>query len=144
MQLPDFNLHPQLAADTIPIADLELCRLLLANDSNYPWTILVPRRNNIKDAYKLKSGDQQLLLQESNALCSVLEELFTPEKLNVAALGNMVPQLHIHHVARFKTDKAWPAPIWGAADAAPYTAAMAQEMKNQLTQAISVDYKLLD
>ncbi len=144
MQSTDFTLHPQLAADTIPIADLELCRLLLANDSNYPWTILVPRRNNIREAYKLSPGDQQLLLKESNALCDVLEALFTPEKLNIAALGNVVPQLHIHHVARFRTDKAWPAPIWGAADAVPYKAAKAQEIKNQLTLALSVDYKLLN
>lgn len=139
MNDPHFSLHPQLEADTFAIADLKLCRLLLANDSNYPWIILVPRRINIKEAHKLKSVDQQQLLKESNASCAVLEKLFTPDKLNIAALGNMVPQLHIHHIARFTTDTVWPAPVWGATKAVPYSEPAASELKNKLIKNINLE-----
>lgn len=139
MEKSTFELHAQLAADCIAVADLELCRLLLANDSNYPWTILVPRRTGATETYKLTPADQQLLLKESNALCCAMEALFKPDKLNVAALGNMVPQLHIHHVARLKSDAAWPAPIWGATKAVPYSSKQIQALKQQLTQTISLD-----
>lgn len=134
-----FTLHPKLAADTIAIADLKLSRLLLANDSNYPWTILVPRRNDIKEAFKLSAGDQQQLLQESNELCGLLENLFTPDKLNIAALGNMVPQLHIHHIARFTSDVAWPAPVWGATKSIPYSEQQSHELKEKLISNLGLE-----
>ncbi len=136
---PDFILHPQLAADTIAVADLTLSRLLLANDSNYPWAILVPRRNNIKEAYKLCFDDQQQLLRESNVLCLALETMFKPDKLNIAALGNMVPQLHIHHIARFTTDAAWPSPVWGATQAKPYSAQSKLDVKTKLIDNINLE-----
>lgn len=136
-----FTLHPQLATDTIAIADLKLSRLLLANDSNYPWTILVPRRHDIREAHHLIPEDQQQLLVESNSLCKALETLFNPDKLNVAALGNMVPQLHVHHIARFTTDIAWPAPVWGAAKAKPYTEQDQRRLKERLIDKINLDMK---
>jgi len=133
-----FSLHPRLAADTIAIADLPLCRLLLANDNHYPWTILVPRRDGIREAYELTEQDQLQLLTESNALSKALVRLFNPDKLNIAALGNMVPQLHIHHIARFTSDHAWPAPVWGVADATPYPEPEIRQVKARLLEEISL------
>ena len=106
-----FELHPQLAQDTITISDFPLCRLLLINDSNYPWFILVPRRSQIREIYELQESDQRQLLKESSQLSRVLVKIFQADKLNVAALGNMVPQLHIHHIVRYQDDQAWPKPV---------------------------------
>ena len=85
----------------------------MMNESRYPWFILVPRRADMREMHHLSTADQQQLWQESAQLSQLLEEQFQPDKLNVAAIGNMVPQLHIHHIARYKTDAAWPAPVWG-------------------------------
>ena len=138
MKNNSFSLHPQLAADTIAIADLPLCRLLLANDNHYPWTILVPRRDNIREAYELVQQDQWQLLTESNALSLALTQIFSPDKLNIAALGNMVPQLHIHHIARFNSDHAWPAPVWGVVAAAPYLESESSRIKTMLLENIAL------
>jgi diadenosine tetraphosphate (Ap4A) HIT family hydrolase len=116
-----FELHPQLAADCEWIGDLSLNRVLLVNDKNYPWLILVPMRENIREIFQLTEADQCQLLIESSAVSKLMYEHFKAEKMNVAALGNMVPQLHIHHVARYKDDIAWPGPVWGAASAIFYT-----------------------
>ncbi len=120
--MPDstFILHTQLEADSTFIVDLDLCSVRLINDSNYPWTILVPRRADATEIYKLSIEDQQQLSAESATLSKAMEKLFKPDKMNVAAIGNMVPQLHIHHIARYKTDIAWPAPVWGFTQAIPY------------------------
>jgi diadenosine tetraphosphate (Ap4A) HIT family hydrolase len=117
----NFELHAQLGKDSIWLADWPLCQLRLINDSNYPWFILVPRRANIRDVIDLSDEDQAHLWQESAKLSRLLRQKFSPEKLNLAALGNMVPQLHLHHVARFSSDAAWPSPIWGKVAAIPYT-----------------------
>ncbi len=109
----EFKLHPRLAADTMFIGDWPLCRVLLMNDAQYPWAILVPRRVGLREAYQLEPADQLQLLVESNHLGREMMRTFSGEKLNVAALGNMVPQLHIHHVVRHSGDPAWPAPVWG-------------------------------
>jgi len=106
-------LHPQLAKDCLVLGQFSLCRLLLMNDANYPWFILVPDREGVKEIYQLREDDQQQLLRESSILSRVLMEVFAGEKLNVAALGNVVPQLHIHHIVRYRHDPAWPAPVWG-------------------------------
>lgn len=119
----DWSLHPQLAADTVVIGDLPLGRVLLSNDANYPWTILVPRRAGIREIHELSEADQQQLLRESSWLARALIAEFAPTKLNIAALGNVVPQLHVHHIARFDHDPAWPAPIWGRVPATTYDAA---------------------
>ena len=117
----NFELHAQLAKDSIWLADWPLCQLRLINDSNYPWFILVPRRANIRDVIDLSDEEQAQLWQESAKLSRLLRQKFRAEKLNLAALGNMVPQLHLHHVARFSSDAAWPSPIWGKVAAIPYT-----------------------
>jgi diadenosine tetraphosphate (Ap4A) HIT family hydrolase len=116
-----FELHPQLAKDCIVVCDLPLCRVLLTNDKQYPWLILVPMKNGMKEIIDLSDAEQQTLWQESAKISRILQSLFQPDKLNVAALGNMVPQLHMHHIARFKTDAAWPAPIWGMHPAVAYS-----------------------
>lgn len=129
-----FELHPQLAKDSIWLADWPLSQLRLINDRNYPWFILVPRRANIRDVIDLTEADQSTLWQESAKLSQLLRVKYNPEKLNLAALGNMVPQLHLHHVARYSTDVAWPAPIWGKVAAKPYT----EQQVSQLQQEWSV------
>lgn len=118
-----WTLHAQLAADTVAIGDLPLGRVLLSNDANYPWTILVPRRAGIREIHELDEADQLQLLRESSRLARALVAEFAPTKLNIAALGNVVPQLHVHHIARFDHDPAWPAPVWGRVPALAYTAA---------------------
>jgi diadenosine tetraphosphate (Ap4A) HIT family hydrolase len=116
-----FALHPQLAADTAVAGDFPLCRLLLMNDARYPWFILVPRREGVREIYELADADQAQLAAESAQLGRALMEAFEGHKLNVAALGNMVPQLHVHHVVRYTGDDAWPAPVWGRHPPRPYT-----------------------
>ncbi len=125
-----FELHPQLAADCEWVGDLSLNRVLLLNDKNYPWLILVPMRENIREIFQLSTADQRQLLAESSAVAELMYENFNAEKMNVAALGNMVPQLHIHHVARYQCDPAWPGPVWGAVTAIPYSE---EEMHSRLT-----------
>ncbi len=113
-------LHPQLEKDCFVIGRFPLSLLLLINDSNYPWFILVPQREDVSEIHQLSEQDQQQLMRESSQLSSYIEKEFAADKMNVAALGNMVPQLHIHHVARYISDPAWPAPVWGKFPAAPY------------------------
>ncbi|WP_165862857.1 HIT family protein [Vibrio sinensis] len=108
-----FELHPQLAKDTTLIGHFPLCVALLSKDNAAPWVILVPKRENLKELHHLPMKEQQQFLLESQAVSQALEAIFCPDKLNLGALGNMVPQLHIHHIARFKDDVAWPGPIWG-------------------------------
>lgn len=114
------ELHPQLAQDCLTLGRFPLCYLLLRRDANYPWFILVPDRADIHEIHQLAGGDQQQLLRESTTLSRALEQAFAPDKLNIAALGNMVPQLHLHHIVRYATDPAWPAPVWGRLPALPY------------------------
>lgn len=114
-------LHPQLQQDCFILGQFELCLLLLMNDNQYPWFILVPQRENIREIHHLTADEQIQLMQESSRLASALEQAFAADKINVAALGNVVPQLHIHHIARYTTDAAWPKPVWGLLPAKPYT-----------------------
>lgn len=118
--MSQFCLHPQLVADTLVLGELPLCLVLLANDSQYPWLILVPKQAELREIHHLSESDQQQLMRESCAVAALLESELGAEKINVAALGNMVAQLHVHHVARFSSDAAWPAPIWGKHPAQPY------------------------
>ncbi len=118
----NFELHPRLAADCLVIGDLPLSRLLLMNDRQYPWCILVPRRVGAREIYLLTEADQQQLWRESAQLSAAIMELFMGEKLNIGALGNLVPQLHVHHIVRHAADAAWPGPVWGKHPAQPYTA----------------------
>ena len=116
-----FTLHQRLKQDTHLIGDFRLCRLLLMNDANYPWFILVPRRPDCREIFQLSGEDQRQYLKESSHLAEVLARVFEADKINIAALGNLVPQLHIHHIVRFTSDPAWPNPVWGYCDAQPYT-----------------------
>jgi diadenosine tetraphosphate (Ap4A) HIT family hydrolase len=109
-----WSLHPQLAKDTVTVCDLALSRLLAMNDGEFPWLILVPRRTGASDIIDL--GNEQIQLMEELSLVSrVLKDETRCDKLNVGAIGNVVPQLHVHVVARRKDDPLWPKPVWGAA-----------------------------
>lgn len=115
-----FKLHSQLQQDCIILGQSELNLLLLMNDQQYPWFILVPKREDLREIYQLEAQDLAQFWQESNALSIMLKDSFAADKINVAALGNMVPQLHVHHIARFTKDPVWPAPVWGKLPAQPY------------------------
>ena len=125
-----FQLHPDLARDGIDIGRFPLSRLLMINDSAYPWFVLVPQRQGIKDAHELSEEDHMQLTRESRALCGALMAAFKGEKMNVAALGNMTPQLHVHHIVRFKTDPAWPDAVWGKQ---PLTKMSAAKIEKRVT-----------
>jgi len=127
-----FNLHPQLDEDCILIGQFKLCQLLLMNDANYPWFILVPARENISEIYQLSDEDQKQLLSESTYLSQKLMQAFNGDKMNIAALGNVVPQLHVHHVVRYKTDPSWPAPVWGKLAAIAYDELQLNEIMEKL------------
>ena len=117
---PEFELHAQLQKDCTVIGDLFLSKLLLMNDANYPWFVLVPMRENKREWYELDAAEQKQLLHEANALAKFLQEKTGAKKMNIGALGNMVPQLHVHVIARFEQDASWPAPVWGKYPAVAY------------------------
>lgn len=131
-----YELHPQLAKDTIQVGQYELSDVLLMNDTRYPWVILVPRRVNVREIHQLTESEQQRLLHESSFTAKAMMQLFSAHKMNVAALGNMVEQLHLHHIARFTTDATWPNPVWGRGDAEPYSEVAVSAMLSQLRRAL--------
>lgn len=137
-----FELDPQLEADTFPVAITSLNRIVLMNDSRFPWLILVPERPYITEPFELKAEDQRTLMQESMIVGKSLKALFNAHKLNIAALGNQVSQLHIHHIARFRTDAAWPRPVWGAGAAEPYEAEALRERVALLREVLSNELDL--
>lgn len=139
-----FVLDPRLLQDTLPIGDFPLCRLLLSNDSNYPWFILVPRRPDISEVFQLEAGDQLQLWQETTSLSQVLKGLFDADKLNVAALGNVVSQLHMHVIVRRRDDAAWPAPVWGKHPAVPYTQEQLAVIRERLRPVLGDDFRFDD
>ena len=116
-----FQLHPNLKRDCVFVGSFELCQLLMMNDCQYPWFLLVPQKPDLTELYQLEKPDRQLLIEESSWLAENLALLYQADKMNIAAIGNLVPQLHIHHIVRYKNDKAWPAPVWGKFAAVPYT-----------------------
>jgi diadenosine tetraphosphate (Ap4A) HIT family hydrolase len=115
-----WSLNPQLEKDTISIGDLPLSRVLVIKDANYPWLLLVPRRPDAVEIIDLGEIEQAQLATETNRVARALKEITSADKLNIAALGNVVPQLHIHIIARRKTDAAWPRPVWGVVPALPH------------------------
>ncbi|MGM0481467.1 MAG: HIT domain-containing protein [Pseudomonadota bacterium] len=129
-----FELDPQLAQDSLYLTDWPLSQVRVINDNQYPWFILVPRINGVTEIIDLSEQDQQQLWHESAFLSYWLQAEYRPNKLNVAALGNQVPQLHLHHIARFKNDVAWPAPVWGVAPMQPLTEAEVQRLRDIFKQ----------
>ena len=138
-----FELHPQLDQDCLVLGDFPLCRLLLCKDENFPWCILVPRVEGVREIFQLSESDQRQFLWESSYLSSVLNGIYNAEKMNVAALGNMVPQLHIHHIVRYKNDAAWPGPIWGVVPAKPYSQAQLIETKTKIVDSLSEQFSAI-
>jgi diadenosine tetraphosphate (Ap4A) HIT family hydrolase len=132
-----FALHPQLAADCHILGSFELNLLLMLNDAQYPWFVLVPQRADLSELYQLDADDAKRFWQESHEFSQQIMRIFNGNKLNVAALGNVVPQLHVHHIVRFTTDVAWPKPVWGVSPARALTAPQLDEritlLRSELT-----------
>ena len=133
--MANFELHPDLKRDGIVIGQFPLSLVLLINDSAYPWFVLVPKRAGIKDAIDLEHADYQQLSEESRLFSVALKQIFSAEKLNIAALGNMTPQLHVHHIVRSSSDPAWPNPIWGFQPLTAYTSDEVDAIREKLAAA---------
>ena len=134
-----FELHPVLENDSILIGRFGLCQIRLINDSNYPWVLLVPEREGLTEIHQLSIEDRSLLAEESAFLSAILADLFEADKMNIAAIGNMVPQLHVHHIVRYKTDPAWPAPVWGKLPMKPYSDEALEETADKIAAALQLD-----
>jgi diadenosine tetraphosphate (Ap4A) HIT family hydrolase len=132
-----FTLHPTLAADTVEVTRLPLSRVLLRDDRTFPWVILVPERARTRELFELPCDERGLLMEEIALVSTVLRDLYQPHKINVAALGNQVEQLHVHVIARFHHDAAWPRPIWGVVPAVPYGAHERQTLVGALQDGIA-------
>jgi diadenosine tetraphosphate (Ap4A) HIT family hydrolase len=132
----EFTIHPKLAADTLEVADLELSKLLLMNNAHYPWCILVPRVVGAREWLDLNFTQQHALLDESNRVARAMLRLFDAHKINIAALGNVVSQLHVHVVGRYQNDPAWPGPVWGHTATQTYTPLGAEKMIDPLREAL--------
>jgi len=133
-----WTLDSRLAADTVPVGDLPLARALLSNDANFPWLILVPRRPNLVELIDLADGEQVQLLGEIAAAARTLKSVTECDKLNVAALGNSVPQLHVHVIARRHSDAAWPKPVWGVKAPAAYQPAVRDGLVNAIRRGLKI------
>lgn len=136
-----FVLDSRLEQDTLSLGDFPLCRLLLMNDSHYPWFILVPRRAEVSELFQLDADDQQVLWRETTALAETLKDTFGADKMNVATLGNVVGQLHMHLIARRRDDAAWPAPVWGRYPAEPYTEEQVAAIRRKLELVLTDDFR---
>lgn len=133
----DFALDARLAADTLEVGDLALCRVLLMNDQRFPWLILVPRRADASEITDLDDADALALIREIRIATRVLSEVARPDKINVGALGNVVAQLHVHVIARFRSDPAWPGPVWGRGTPAAYPPHAAHALMDRLRAAFA-------
>ncbi len=131
-----FELHPRLQQDCITLGRFPLSRLLLMNDSRYPWFILVPERAGVREIYELSEDDQRQLQWESSHLARTLAAVFRADKMNIAAIGNLVPQLHVHHIVRYQNDTVWPAPVWGNGTAVAYDERMLAAVKARVLDAL--------
>ncbi len=138
-----FTLDPRLQQDTLVIGDFALCRLLLMNDAQFPWFILVPRREEMSEVFQLDIADQHLLWQETSELAETLKDTFAADKMNVANLGNMVSQLHMHVIVRRRDDAVWPAPVWGKLPAQPYSAEQLAAVMAKLRMALADDFSFV-
>lgn len=134
-----FSFDKRLLDDCEVLGKFKLCHVLLMRDANYPWCILVPERENMIEIFDLSIDDQKQLQLESISLLTYLKKEFNADKMNVAALGNVVSQLHVHHIVRYENDIAWPAPVWGAYPAKNYTDS---ELKKRIKRLIEGFKKL--
>lgn len=135
--MSNFTLHPRLEADSLLVGQLPLCQLRLINDSRYPWLLLVPALPNLVEITDLSAEDYQQLWHEVHHVSAGLQNWCQPDKLNVATLGNLVPQLHLHVIARFKTDATWPGPVWGQGPAVAYSPQELERLLPQLRQLLA-------
>ncbi len=135
-----FELHTRLAEDCFFVGDFSLSRLLLMNDCHYPWFILVPRVADVTEIYQLSASDQAQLAVESAALSETLASLFKADKMNVAALGNVVSQLHIHHIVRYRNDATWPDPVWGKKAALAYDKVKKSELTARFESVFAIEF----
>ncbi|MCE5312788.1 MAG: HIT family protein [Nitrospiraceae bacterium] len=138
-----FELNERLKKDTIEIAHLRLSLLLLMNDSTMPWMILVPQKPGITELHQLEQKERAMLVEEVALVSDLLEKEFRPDKINVASLGNVVPQLHVHIVARYRNDRAWPGPVWGAAGAIAYKEQDAEKLAERIRELLKQRISLL-
>jgi len=139
-----FVLDSRLQQDTVWMGDYPLCSLLLMNDAQYPWFILVPRREDVSELFQLDTADQLQLWQETNRLAEVLKDCFSADKMNVATLGNMVSQLHMHVIVRRREDAAWPAPVWGKHPAQAYTPEQLAALKVRLRLVLTGNFSFAE
>ncbi|WP_137886606.1 HIT domain-containing protein [Pseudomonas sp. 2FE] len=139
-----FALDSRLQQDTLPIGDFPLCRLLLMNDARYPWFILVPRREELSELFQLDTDDQQALWQETTVLAETLKDTFAADKMNIATLGNVVNQLHMHVIVRRREDAAWPAPVWGKFPAEAYSAEQIAAIRAKLRLVLTEDFRFVE
>ena len=139
-----FSLDSRLQQDTLVVGDFPLCRLLLMNDANYPWFILVPRREAVSELFQLDIADQQSLWQETTRLAEILKDAFSADKMNVATLGNVVSQLHMHVIVRRREDAAWPAPVWGRHPARGYSEEEIAAIRERLRLVITADFQFVE
>ena len=135
----DWSLDPQLERDTVLVGDLPLCQIRLMNDANYPWLLLVPRRRNAIELADLQEADRTQLMREIAQAAAALKTLTACDKINMAAIGNVVAQLHVHVVARFRSDAAWPKPVWGLLPARAYEEAARQRLIAALRSQLSLN-----
>lgn len=136
-----FTLDSRLQQDCLLVGDFPLCRLLLMNDASYPWFILVPRREEVCEIFQLDGADQRQLWQETSLLAETLKDTFAADKMNVATLGNVVSQLHMHVIVRRRDDAAWPAPVWGRQPARPYEDAQIRQIIDKLRLVLTEDFQ---
>ena len=139
-----FSLDSRLQQDTLVVGDFPLCRLLLMDDANYPWFILVPRREAVSELFQLDIADQQSLWQEATRLAEILKDAFSADKMNVATLGNVVSQLHMHVIVRRREDAAWPAPVWGRHPARAYSEEEIAGIRERLRLVLTADFQFVE
>ncbi|MDD0842509.1 HIT family protein [Pseudomonas sp. Gutcm_11s] len=139
-----FSLDSRLQQDTLVLGDFPLCRLLLMNDANYPWFILVPRREAVSELFQLDNADQKQLWLETTRLAEVLKDAFVADKMNVATLGNVVSQLHMHVIVRRREDLAWPAPVWGKHPARAYSELELADVRERLRLVLANDFQFVE
>lgn len=139
-----FTLDPRLQQDCVLIGDFPLCHLLLMNDAQYPWFILVPRREEISELFQLDADDQRQLWHETTWLAETLKDTFAADKMNVATLGNVVSQLHMHVIVRRRDDAAWPAPVWGRQPAVAYDAGQVASIRDKLRLVLTADFRFAE